>query len=156
MSEELRVRLATLADVPTIVHQRHAMFAEMGDGTPESLERMDAAYALWLREKMANDEYLGWFALDAAGAPVSGVGLWAQEWPAGPIDQTGKRAYLMNVYTEPPYRQRGLARRLVQIALDWARQHGMETALLNASKAGRPLYESLGFDQSSEMRLTLR
>lgn len=155
MTDDLRVRLATLDDIPTIVRQRHAMFAEMGDGTPESLARMDVAYGRWLVEKMSVGEYLGWFALDDDGTPVAGVGLWAQEWPAGPFDQTGKRAYLMNVYTEPPYRGRGLARRLVRLSLDWARDNGLQTALLNASDAGRPIYESLGFRQSSEMRLSL-
>lgn len=155
MSEAFRVRRATLDDVPTIVYQRHAMFAEMGDGTPDSLDRMDASFAPWLVEKMTAGEYLGWFALDEAGQPVAGAGLWVQPWPVGPVDQTGQRAYLMNVYTEPRCRGRGLARRLVQLTLDWSREHGLKTAMLNASDAGRPIYETLGFRQSSEMRLSL-
>lgn len=138
-----------------IVYQRHAMFADMGDGTPDSLDRMDVGFAQWLLEKMTLGEYLGWFALDDDDAPVSGVGVWVQPWPVGPVDQTGLRAYLMNVYTEPRCRGRGLARRLVKLTLDYSREQGLETALLNASAAGRPLYESLGFRQSSEMRLTL-
>lgn len=155
MIEAFEIRLATRDDIPTIVYQRHAMFAEMGDGTPESLDRMDGGYAVWLEGKIAAGEYLGWLAFDADGAPVAGVGLWNQEWPVGPVDQTGRRAYLMNVYTEPHCRGRGLAKRLVRGALDWAREHGLRTALLNASHAGRPIYEALGFRQSSEMRLTI-
>jgi GNAT superfamily N-acetyltransferase len=155
MSEAVRVRLAALEDVPTIVGQRHAMFAEMGDGTPESLDRMDVGFAPWLVEKMTAGEYLGWFALDDDDQPVAGVGLWVQHWPVGPVDQTGRRAYLMNVYTEPHWRKRGLARTLVRVALDWSREQGLRTALLNASSAGRPVYESLGFRPSGEMRLKL-
>jgi len=155
MSEAIRVRLATLDDVPTIVTQRHAMFADMGDGTPESLDRMDAGFAPWLVEKMTAGEYLGWFALDENDRPVAGVGLWVQPWPVGPVDQIGKRAYLMNVYTEPHCRGRGLARHLVRISLDWSRERGLKTALLNASDAGRPIYESLGFRQWNEMGLSL-
>ena len=155
MSEALRVRLATLDDVATIVYQRHAMFAEMGDGTPESLDQMDVGFGPWLVEKISAGEYLGWFALDENGRPVAGVGLWAQPWPVGPVDQTGKRVYLMNVYTEPGYRGRGLARGLVQLSLDWARERGVKTVVLHASDAGRPIYESLGFRYWNEMGISL-
>ncbi len=155
MAEEFRVRSATLDDVATIVYQRHAMFAEMGDGTPESLDRMDVAYAPWQTEKLASGEYQGWFAVDDNERVVAGVGLWMQPWAPGPVDQTGRRAYIVNVYTEPDCRGRGLAHRMVQIALDYAREQGLKTALLNASDAGRPIYESLGFRQSTEMRLSL-
>lgn len=155
MTLEFRTRLATLHDIPTIIHQRHAMFAEMGTGTPDSLNRMDTGFAEWLREKMASNEYLGWFALSAENAIIAGVGLWVQDWPIGPVDQVGRRGYVMNVYTEPPYRGQRLARRLVQITLDYSRSIGLETVLLNASDAGRPVYEKLGFSASAEMRLAL-
>jgi GNAT superfamily N-acetyltransferase len=155
MPQELRTRLATLDDIPTIIYQRHAMFAEMGSGTPESLDQMDIGFAGWLREKMPTNEYLGWFALSDDEAIIAGVGLWVQDWPVGPVDQTGRRGYVMNVYTEPPYRGQRLAPGLVQVTLDYSRSIGLETVLLNASDAGRPVYEKLGFRPSAEMRLSL-
>jgi GNAT superfamily N-acetyltransferase len=56
------------------------------------------------------------------------------------------------VYVEPPSRRLGRARRLVETALDWARAERLASVVLHASRAGRPLYEQLGFVGTNEMR----
>jgi predicted GNAT family acetyltransferase len=63
---------------------------------------------------------------------------------------------IVNVYTEPDHRRRGLARRLMVTMLDWLRQEGYGTVSLHASDYGRALYESLGFRATNEMRLQLK
>jgi hypothetical protein len=45
--------------------------------------------------------------------------------------------------------------RLTQTIIAWCRERGFEWIYLHASNQGRPLYESLGFVPSSEMRLKL-
>jgi GNAT superfamily N-acetyltransferase len=45
----------------------------------------------------------------------------------------------------------GLARRLMTTVIDWSRLNGVDRLILHASTDGRPLYESLGFDQTTEM-----
>jgi hypothetical protein len=37
----------------------------------------------------------------------------------------------------------------------WCREQGYKTVALHASDEGRPLYESLGFQPTNEMRLHL-
>jgi GNAT superfamily N-acetyltransferase len=63
---------------------------------------------------------------------------------------------IVNVYTEPAHRRRGLARRLMVAMLDWLREQGYGTVSLHASDYGRPLYESLGFAATNEMRMQLK
>ena len=63
---------------------------------------------------------------------------------------------IVNVYTEPAYRRRGLARRLMVAMLEWAHGEGYGTVSLHASDFGRSLYESLGFKATNEMRLQLK
>lgn len=155
MTDTIQIRMATLDDVPTIVHQRHAMFTDMDRGTPETRARMNVEYAPWLANTLTTGEYVGWLAVTSDGTAVAGVGVRTELWPVGATDQTGKRAYVDNVYTDPAWRGRGLAKQLLRTALDWAREHGFETARLNASDAGRPLYEALGFQPSNEMMLRL-
>jgi len=63
---------------------------------------------------------------------------------------------VINVYTEPESRKLGLARRLMEALIDWSREAGIERIALHASPYGRPLYDSLGFIATNEMRLMLR
>ncbi len=62
---------------------------------------------------------------------------------------------IVNVYTEPEFRRRGLARRLVQVALDWCKDNRIDVVILHASDEGRPLYETMGFKAGNEMRFRL-
>lgn len=63
---------------------------------------------------------------------------------------SGKRAHLMNVYTEKDYRRRGIARQLVNMLIEDARVHDATEISLDATESGRPLYESMGFKASEE------
>lgn len=63
---------------------------------------------------------------------------------------SGKRAHLMNVYTEKDYRRRGIARQLVNMLIEDAHVHGATEISLDATESGRPLYESMGFKASEE------
>ncbi|MGN0729930.1 GNAT family N-acetyltransferase [Treponema sp.] len=63
---------------------------------------------------------------------------------------TGKRAHLMNVYTNTAYRRQGIARTLVQMLITEAKQKNVTEISLDATSSGRPLYKSLGFSDSDE------
>ncbi len=154
-SESFLMRAGTAADAETVVHHRRAMFTDMGYRDREWLEEMSRAFLPWVREKMEAGEYLAWFAVAPDGSIAAGAGLWLQEWMPARVGRNSRRGYVLNVYTEAPYRRRGLARRLMQAILDGCRQRGISMAALNASDEGRPLYESLGFKAANEMRLDL-
>ncbi len=63
---------------------------------------------------------------------------------------TGKRAHLMNVYTDPARRREGIARRMVSMVIEEAWNRGATEISLDATESGRPLYETLGFRGSGE------
>lgn len=66
------------------------------------------------------------------------------------LHPTGKRAHLMNVYTNVRYRRQGVARKLVQMLIDEAKDKSVTEISLDATDSGRPLYETLGFCASNE------
>jgi len=55
-------------------------------------------------------------------------------------------AWIGMVLTHPAYRRRGLARALMEHALAWLDQQGVEWIGLDATEMGEPLYRSLGFE----------
>ena len=63
---------------------------------------------------------------------------------------TGIRAHLMNVYTRKECRRQGIARKMVGMLIEETWKRGATEISLDATKMGRPLYESLGFTSSTE------
>jgi hypothetical protein len=49
------------------------------------------------------------------------------------------------VITHPDYQRQGLARRMMTAAIDYLRGRGAKCIMLDASKMGYPLYDSMGF-----------
>lgn len=110
-----------------------------------------------LREFLASGSYVGWFVVTAENRVAAGVGLLISPSLSGPLaPDRAERVYLWNVFTYPEFRKRGLARLLTQTAIDYCRQHGYKILWLHASQYGRPLYESLGFEQTNEMKLLIK
>jgi GNAT superfamily N-acetyltransferase len=57
------------------------------------------------------------------------------------------------VATDPAYRRRGLSTRLLAAALIEARERGCATSTLQASGAGRPIYQALGYEHTFDLHL---
>lgn len=127
----------------------------MGYQDEASLDAMAKAFRPWLRRKMAEGEYLAWFAVDGEAQVAAGLGLWLMDWPPHMVGPGARRGNILNVYTRPESRRQGLARALMKNALEWCVANGIRAVILHASQDGRALYERLGFQPTNEMRIEL-
>src|SRR5258708_32016106 len=116
------------------------MFAEIGNLPTARLDAMDAVFRPWLDEGMARGDYHGWFGVNRGGEVVAGAGLWVMDWLPHQAHIEPQRGNIVNVYVQPEYRRRGLARALTELALAWCRHNGVRMVILHASDAGRPIY----------------
>ncbi len=67
---------------------------------------------------------------------------------------SGEKAYIMNMYTAPDHRRRGIAYRTLELLVEDAKSRGVNAISLEATDMGRPLYEKYGFVQmNGEMEL---
>lgn len=67
---------------------------------------------------------------------------------------SGKKAYIMNMYTTPAYRRKGIAYHTLDILVQKSKELGIHHITLEATETGRPLYEKYGFVQmQDEMEL---
>lgn len=104
-------------------------------------------YAAWVADALRRGVYVGFLALDEETV-VAGAGLTLLEWGPTRGDASPCRARIVNVWTHPEQRRRSLARTLVTLCLEAARERGVTRVSLGTSGMARPLYEGLGFRAS--------
>lgn len=153
---EYEIRRAVAADAEAIARHRVRMFIDMGDIDDSAVPGLESATLVRLKVELVSGEYLGWVA-EAHGGVVAGAGVILHSHYPNVKNPLGRPvAHIVNVYTDPPHRRRGLATRLLAAILQWARAEDLRFATLHASSAGRPVYECLGFVPTNEMRVDLK
>lgn len=158
MDTSYTIRRAAIADAAIIAGHRVAMFRDMGQVPTDALaEELLATSTTALNALLREGVYAGWLAIDGSHRVLAGAG--AHIKPQLPrISHSGGRVatscvpLVVNVYTEPVSRRKGIARALMKTLMEWSTAQGFDRVLLHASDAGRPLYLSLGFAPTNEMR----
>jgi GNAT superfamily N-acetyltransferase len=137
------------------------MFRDMGELPAASYAGLVAASLAHFVEALPAGRYHGWLAVraDRSEDVVAGAGLQLIDRLPRP-DAQGRviatsEGYVFNVFTERPWRRRGVAERLMREVIEWARAHGIRRLTLHASDEGRLLYQKLGFMATNEMRREL-
>jgi GNAT superfamily N-acetyltransferase len=156
ISAEYSLRSASPADAEVIARHRALMFRDMGSIPEGDVEEFFAASVPWLNRLLVTGEYVGWLALWGEEV-VAGGGLHLRE--TGPLPgcyHVGRGGHIGNIYTAPEHRRRGLARLIMTRILEWNEINQLNQLTLTASEEGRPLYQSLGFTCTEDMKLSAR
>lgn len=131
---------------------RMAMLAAVFPGQPDRpTDHLREANERWMVDHLERD-FAGWIA-EVDGRPLACAGMMWFPHPPGPVSPGGTEAYILNVYTRPEARRRGLARALMERAVEAAREAGVTRIWLRASTEGRPLYEAMGFRGGNYLQL---
>src|ERR1051325_11231638 len=97
----------------------------------------------------ASEEYVGWLGVlkDKPDVIAGGAGVQLRQvapHPCRPPKEgafaKGRHAIVLNVFTEPEWRRRGLARLLMEEILRWAGRERLDRLVLHASDEARALY----------------
>ena len=153
-AQAYRLREVQPTDLDTVVYQRHRMFVDAGRPDNDLMRERSAAFRGWLVPRLDDGRYYGWM-IEHGGRAVAGLGMMTVEWAPHPMQLEPMRGYILNVYTEPAHRRRGLSRQLTQRAIDEARTRGLHVLFLHATDEGRLVYEQAGFKSRNEMQLIL-
>lgn len=162
MPNEFHVRLATPVDADIIGTHRAQMFYDMGDIPDRLFDQFRAMSCERVREQLTTGEYIGWLACsaDSLGKIIGGAGVQLRRVMPHPLTSPkgeagigeGRHAIILNVYTQPAWRRRGVAALLMRHIIDWSRAEKLDRLVLHASDEGRALYEKLGFVLTNEMK----
>lgn len=137
------------------------MFQDMGELSAAVFDDFLEGSRVWHERALDSGEYVGWLGVpsDKPEVIAGGAGVQLRQvapHPCRPPKQgafaKGKHAIVLNVFTEPEWRGRGLARRLMEEILCWAGTERLDRLVLHAAPEARPLYEQMGFVMTNEMR----
>lgn len=160
-NSEFLIRPADVRDAAIIAGHRARMFHDMGELSDETVDDFLATSQAWTERALANGEYLGWLATPEKEPAliIAGAGVHRRQVPPHPHRPSrdsafakGRHAIVLNVFTEPEWRSRGVAALLMEKIIRWAREEKLDRLILHASAQARSLYERMGFVATNEMR----
>ena len=142
--DKLIFRQADVQDIDILVKLRLAYVeADYGAVDAETKNTLRTQLEKYFPEHLGKDLF-GFRCFDGDKA-VSMVLLYIMDKPAFLTSMSGRTGTLLSVVTYPEYRKIGIAGKLVQMALDKAKQLGTDFVELQATADGEPLYRKIGF-----------
>jgi GNAT superfamily N-acetyltransferase len=153
----LTLRRAERSDLEALVQMRMALLREVGnigaESGPGELAAVVEAHKRYFSESIPAGKYLG-IAAQAEGKVVGTGGLVLLERPPYRGNLSGVEGYLMNIYTVPNWRGKGVASAVVDQILALAKQSEVKRVWLHAEPEARRIYEKAGFvAKTSEMEI---
>lgn len=146
------IRRATPDDAYTIARLRQAMWDEMSSDQLSTAAFREATFVFWY-EALESGRAVGWIAEDD-GKGVGMTMLLIHHHPPRPFGEI-RRGYITSVYVIPAARRNGHGKALMDAAIAYGRETGLQRLELRTSMMGRALYESVGFESAELMILRL-
>lgn len=152
MDEILNLRLAGVDDAELLAELRINMRKERETVSPTVGEAVFRQNNIdYFRKFIADGSYLG-VIVEIDGKVAATGGICFHNHPPSYSAPKGKSACLLNMYTLPDFRGRGLAGKIVAKLVDEARKAECSQVFLNASVMGKSVYKKFGFvDVNNEM-----
>ena len=154
MKENYEYKKATIEDIDELVRTRIIVLRaanKLSDDVDMSLVEKES-YEYYKRA-LETGEHIGYLVYDNGTFIGAGGVSFYQVMPTY-HNSTGKKAYIMNMYTVPEYRRQGIAFHTLDLLVKDAREHGVSQIALEVTDMGWPLYEKYGFvKMEDEMEL---
>lgn len=158
IGKEIVYRRGTPDDVQVLVDLRIRFLNELLNH-PENNETKVVRKSLleYFTEAIPSGNFVAWVAeYDGKIVATSGMVVWQKPALYGGVE-SGKLGYLLNFYSIPEARGKGIATRLLNELIGEARSMGLKYLHLHASKDGEPIYRKAGFVEPKlpELKLIL-
>lgn len=138
-------RKATLADMQTLVKTRIEVLRTVNGFTDNAdMTGIENASKDYYLNNLTSENHIGYLIFNGNTFVGTGGISFYQVMPTCD-NPTGKKAYIMNMYTRQGYRRKGIASQTLKLLLNEARTRGITSIGLEASDMGRAMYIKFGF-----------
>jgi len=154
--EKIVYRRASIDNVPVMVDYRVKFLNELCSH-PENNKTAVIRKSLqdYFMKAIPSGDFIAWVA-EYNGKVIATSGMVVWQRPAMYGVESGKLDYLLNFYTIPKARKKGIATRLLNELIKEARSIRLKYLHLRASKEGISIYKKAGFTEPKQTELQLK
>ena len=137
----VKFKKLSMDELDTFIEMRINQLKE--EGATEDVDLKPALYNYYTKH-LADGTFVSWLAIDE-NRIVGTSGMSFVEKPPYFGCSTGKIGLLSSMYTVKEYRRQGIARKLLSMVINEAREYGCKIVQITASDMGVLLYSDFGF-----------
>lgn len=142
---DLIYKRATLEDINTLVETRIEVLRAANKLCADTdMGEVERQSYLYYQKALSDGSHIAYLVFDESGCIGTGGVSFFQVMPTY-HNPSGKKAYIMNMYTNPKYRRKGIAYKTLDMLIKEIKSKGISSISLEATDMGRPLYEKYGF-----------
>lgn len=150
----MEYRIATLEDIDLLVKSRIEVLRaanKLSDSV--DMSEVETSSREYYKRALSGGTHMAILVMDGSSFIGAGGVSYYEVMPTY-HNPSGKKAYIMNMYTNPAYRRQGIAYKTLDMLVQDAKKRGITQISLEATDMGRPLYEKYGFlPMNAEMEL---
>ena len=154
MAKNYEYKKATIADIDELIRTRIIVLRtanKLSNDVDMSLVEKESYE--YYKSALETGEHIAYLVYDNGSFIGAGGASFYQVMPTY-HNPTGKKAYIMNMYTASEYRRQGIAFHTLDLLVKDIRKQGVSQITLEATEMGRPLYEKYRFvKMEDEMEL---
>ena len=156
-NDRINYRRANIDDVEFLIDFRIRCLNELYDHPEDDeTEILRKALREYFSETNPSNDFIAWLA-EHRGKIIgtSGMVVWRIPARYGGLE-SGKLGYILNLYTTPEARRKGICIRLLDELIKEAKSLGLKYLHLHASEDGINIYRKAGFTEPDQIELKLR
>lgn len=149
-----RYKKATIEDLSILVETRITVL-RAANKLSDNVDMTEVALQSheYYKTALQDDSHVAYLVFDGEEFVGAGGVSFFQVMPTY-HNPSGRKAYIMNMYTKPEYRRQGIAYKTLDLLVTEAKARGISAISLEATEVGRALYEKYGFvKMEDEMEL---
>ena len=154
MAKNYEYKKATIEDIDELVRTRVIVLRAANKLADDvDMTKVEQESYEYYRRTLETGEHIAYLVYDN-GTFIGAGGVSFYKVMPTYHNPTGKKAYIMNMYTASEYRRQGIAFHTLDLLVKDVRKQGVSQITLEATEMGRPLYERYGFvKMKDEMEL---
>ena len=154
---KITYRRASIDDIETLVNFRIRFLNELYNHPEnEKSEILRTALRKYFSHAIPTDDFIAWLAeYNEKTIGTSGMVIWQVPSRYGGLE-SGRIGYILNMYTIPEARKKGICTHLLNKLITEARSLGLKYLHLHASPDGMNIYKKAGFVKPNLVELELK